>query len=105
MSGDPTSSPILGNDSDMEDFNTTGAAAPSNVDEFNTLPETPAPFDYNALPETPAPFSPAPITAGNASATAVGGASRGMIMSSSPRLGFSDFPSTPFGNSSQLQSG
>ncbi|KAJ1725772.1 MCM DNA helicase complex subunit [Coemansia erecta] len=103
MSGDPSSSPILGNDSDTEDFGTAGAAAPSNVDEFNTLPETPAPFDYNALPETPAPFSPAPVPA--AAAAAAGGASRGMVLSSSPRLGFSDFPSTPFGNSSQLQSG
>ncbi|KAJ2779566.1 MCM DNA helicase complex subunit [Coemansia interrupta] len=99
MSGDPTSSPILGNDSDTEDFGSAGAATRSNADEFNTLPETPAPFDYNALPETPAPFSPAPAAAGNA------GAQRGMVMSSSPRLGFSDFPSTPFGNSSQLQSG
>ncbi|KAJ2464352.1 MCM DNA helicase complex subunit, partial [Coemansia sp. RSA 2322] len=94
MSGDPSSSPVLGQDSDVEDLNT-------GLDEYNTLPETPA------------PFSPPPLPMGRGrqmmGAGRVGGRSSNAMLSSSPRLGFSDMPSTPggglhFGGSSQLAS-
>ncbi|KAJ2071943.1 MCM DNA helicase complex subunit [Coemansia sp. S155-1] len=99
MSGDPSSSPVLGQDSDVEDFNI-------GADE------------YNMLPATPAPFSPPPLPVGRnrlqqsqqgASQTGrvAAGRNNNAILSSSPRLGFSDMPSTPggglnFGHSSQL---
>ncbi|KAJ2693117.1 MCM DNA helicase complex subunit [Coemansia sp. IMI 209128] len=100
MSGDPSSSPVLGQDSDVEDYN-------MGADE------------YNMLPATPAPFSPPPLPVGRnrqqhsqqggSQAGRVAGG-RSAILSSSPRLGFSDMPSTPggglnFGASSQLAAG
>ncbi|KAJ2781512.1 MCM DNA helicase complex subunit [Coemansia javaensis] len=75
MSGAPSSSPILGQDSDVED---------AGLDEYNTLPETPM------------PFSPPPIVAGRGRVAGRAPAARGGgVASSSPRLGFSDMPSTP----------
>ncbi|KAI8321930.1 MCM-domain-containing protein [Martensiomyces pterosporus] len=72
--------------------------------------------EYNTLPETPAPFSqPPPGPAGSSRQQGrrtgrVAAASNPAAASSSPRLGFSDMPSTPggglsFGLSSQLTSG
>ncbi|KAJ2879437.1 hypothetical protein IWW38_006119, partial [Coemansia aciculifera] len=99
MSGDPSSSPALGHDSDGEDFNMTG------VDE------------YNLLPATPMPFSPPPMTVGRnrqqqqqqqqrgrVAGGGGGGRSSNAILSSSPRLGFSDMPSTPGGGLQQFGS-
>ncbi|KAJ1748577.1 MCM DNA helicase complex subunit [Coemansia sp. RSA 1821] len=83
MSGEHSSSPVLGHDSDMEDFS-------GRADEYNTLPATPM------------PFSPPPLPAGRAQ----GGANRQAgVASSSPQLGFSDMPSMPAGPSSQLAMG
>ncbi|KAJ2841556.1 MCM DNA helicase complex subunit, partial [Coemansia brasiliensis] len=84
MSGEHSSSPVLGHDSDMEDFN-------GRADEYNTLPATPM------------PFSPPPLPAGRAQ----GAASRqaGGVASSSPQLGFSDMLSMPANPSSQVAVG
>ncbi|KAJ1820290.1 hypothetical protein LPJ56_003467, partial [Coemansia sp. RSA 2599] len=124
MSGGPASSPVLGNDSDMEDFvnttntnNTNNSSSSSsnndtrgNAATSSTLGAGTSGVDeYNTLPETPAPFSPPPF--GGPRMRQASRAPGGMaVASSSPRLGFSDFPSTPggglgFGGSSQLMSG
>ncbi|KAJ2855598.1 MCM DNA helicase complex subunit [Coemansia erecta] len=113
MSGGPTSSPVLGNDSDMEDFvNTTSSNNNSNNNNRGSGGNIGGVDEYNTLPETPAPFSPPPF-AGTSRIRQPSRPLGGMaVASSSPRLGFSDFPSTPgqslgFGgnNSSQLMSG
>ncbi|KAJ2081415.1 MCM DNA helicase complex subunit [Coemansia sp. RSA 988] len=97
MSGEHSSSPVLGHDSDP-------AEASAGVDEYNTLPATPAPF-------SPAPL---PVGHGNNRSQQVHGAGsvRGDVRSSSPQLGFSDIPSTPaggigngFGQDGRLASG
>ncbi|KAJ2774883.1 MCM DNA helicase complex subunit, partial [Coemansia nantahalensis] len=88
MSGAPSSSPILGPDSDIEE---TGAG----MDEYDTLPETPMPF-------SPPPIIPGRgprAEAGAGAARRIGGqggnALAAAAASSSPQLGFSDIPSTP----------
>ncbi|KAI9502304.1 MCM DNA helicase complex subunit [Coemansia spiralis] len=107
MSGDPSSSPVLGHDSDVEEFAT-------GIDEYNTLPETPAPFSPPPLPLARARQQ---IQQGGRVGTGTGAgagartsASNVVLSSSPPRLGFSDLPSTPgggfsFGQSSQLAAG
>ncbi|KAJ2556987.1 MCM DNA helicase complex subunit [Coemansia sp. RSA 1933] len=104
MSGDPSSSPVLGHDSETEDMG-------MGLDEYNTLPETPAPFSPPPLPlarnrlqnqQQGRPAGGAAVNAGRGRNAAV--------LSSSPRLGFSDLPSTPggglgFGQSNQLAAG
>lgn len=84
MSNNPSSSPALG---------PHGSEDNGGMDEYNTLPATPA------------PFSPPPIPPGNARGPsrpsrpnpASGSRIAGGFLSSSPRLGFSDLPSTPAG--------
>ncbi|KAJ2232955.1 MCM DNA helicase complex subunit [Coemansia sp. RSA 485] len=97
MSGGPTSSPVLGNDSDMEDFvSTTNNNNNNNSRDGavnDTIPGVGNVDEYNTLPQTPAPFSPPPTTGGTRNRTAGNMA----VASSSPQLGFSDFPSTPGG--------
>ncbi|KAJ2358820.1 MCM DNA helicase complex subunit [Coemansia sp. RSA 2618] len=73
MSGH-SSSPILGHSSDMEDN--------GGGDEYNTLPETPA------------PFSPTPLVLNRGRSRAAAA-----VASSSPQLGFSDLPSQLDGQS------
>ncbi|KAJ1661800.1 MCM DNA helicase complex subunit [Coemansia sp. RSA 1813] len=103
MSGDPSSSPVLGHDSDAEE-------AGMGMDEYNTLPETPAPFSPPPLPLARNRLqSQQGRQAGFRPAAAAGG-TRNAVLSSSPRIGFSDLPSTPgggfgFGQSSQLAAG
>ncbi|KAJ2400518.1 MCM DNA helicase complex subunit [Coemansia sp. RSA 2559] len=104
MSGDPSSSPVLGHDSDAEELG-------MGIDEYNTLPETPAPF---SPPPLPLARNRLQNQQGRQAAAAAAGAStirgRNVDPSSSPRIGFSDLPSTPgggfgFGQSSQLAAG
>ncbi|KAJ2659387.1 MCM DNA helicase complex subunit [Coemansia sp. RSA 1200] len=105
MSGDPSSSPVLGHDSDAEEAGVMG------VDEYNTLPETPAPF-------SPPPLPLARNRQQGQQARPAAGARGGRQpanaapppSSSPPRIGFSDLPSTPgggfgFGQSSRLAMG
>ncbi|KAJ2740641.1 MCM DNA helicase complex subunit, partial [Coemansia sp. BCRC 34301] len=111
MSGDPSSSPALGHDSDVEDFN-------MGVDEYNTLPATPAPFSPPPMPvgrgRQQTQQQQGARQTGRLAAGGRGGGigSSNAVLSSSPRLGFSDMPSTPGGglnfgnnNSSQLVHG
>ncbi|KAJ2726445.1 MCM DNA helicase complex subunit [Coemansia sp. Benny D115] len=92
MSGGPTSSPVLGNVSDMEEFTEirpTGANTANNGANGQG--------EHTMVPETPLPFSPpASQTLGRMRPGGrVGGSAA--VPSSSPQLGFSDFPSTPGG--------
>ncbi|KAJ1966206.1 MCM DNA helicase complex subunit [Dipsacomyces acuminosporus] len=85
MSGAPSSSPVLGQDSDIEDF-----VGGNGMDEYNTLPDTPAPFSQP-------PPGPAGGDRQGRRTGRVAGVSSAAVASSSPRLGFSDMPSTPGG--------
>ncbi|KAJ1893867.1 MCM DNA helicase complex subunit, partial [Kickxella alabastrina] len=99
MSGGRSSSPMLDHDSDMDDFvqptPRRPAFNPANVD------------DYNTLPETPAPFSPAPVPTGGR----IRQSNRTMVeqvRSSSPNLNYSEAAMTPGGGidfSSQAMGG
>ncbi|KAJ2510252.1 hypothetical protein GGI11_005554, partial [Coemansia sp. RSA 2049] len=100
MSGDPSSSPVLGHDSDAEEAGAMGMG----MDEYNTLPETPAPF-------SPPPL---PLARNRQQARPAAGARGGRQpanavlpppSSSPPRIGLSDLPSTPGGGLGFGQSG
>ncbi|KAJ1731757.1 MCM DNA helicase complex subunit [Coemansia sp. Benny D160-2] len=102
MSGDPSSSPVLGHDSDAEEAGAMGMG----MDEYNTLPETPAPFSPPPLPLARNRQQARPAAGARGGRQPAGAVPPPLPSSSSPpRIGLSDLPSTPGGGFGFGQSG